>query len=85
MELDSIVVTAFITLMGGGLGTLFWSRLNRIEASMATRHDIMQLHEELGQVRSEMAAMRSEMAVMRSDLTHVALAVGARPPKASQG
>jgi hypothetical protein len=88
MDLDSIVITLFITLMGGGLGTLFWARLNRIESNMstlstrmstlATRHDIDQLREELSQ-------LRSEQAVMRSDLTHIALAVGARGPKASGG
>lgn len=77
MQIDSIIITAAITLMGGGLGTLFGSRLNRIEANMATRHDIAQL-------REEMALLRSEQAVMRSDLTHVALAVGARTPRASQ-
>lgn len=78
MGFDSIVITAFITLLTGGLGSLFWSRLNRIEANMATHHDMEQLHEEL-------VHLRSEQAVMRSDLTHVALAVGARTPRASEG
>jgi len=80
MDLDTVVITVFISLMGGGLGTLFWSRLNKIEGimgTMATRHDIEQLHEEI-------VHLRSEQAVMRSDLTHVALAVGARPGHASQ-
>lgn len=31
------------------------------------------------EVRADIAELRSEMAAMRSDLTHVALAVGARP------
>ena len=30
-------------------------------------------------LRREISELRSEVAVMRSDLTHVALAVGARP------
>ena len=81
MQADAIFTTAFVTVINGALGTLFWSRLNRIEgnmADMATRQDVDRLFE-------EMAVMRHEQAVMRSDLTHVALAVGARRSKASEG
>jgi hypothetical protein len=85
MEPDSIIITAFITVMSGGLGTLFWARLNRIEAHMATRHDLDQLRHDIDQLRDEMGQLRSEQAIMRSDLTHIALAVGARGPRASEG
>ena len=44
-----------------------------------------ELAELRAEVRTEFASMRSEMAVVRSDLTHIALAVGARKPRASEG
>lgn len=45
----------------------------------ALRSDMGVLRSDMGVLRDEIAAIRSEMAVMRSDLTHVALAVGAKP------
>lgn len=108
MDTDSavLVLTTFIALMGGALGVLFWSRLNRIEANMATRRELLQVRDDLrretahlrdglegdiaelrgdmAQLRSDMSQLHGEFAAMRSDLTYVALAVGARKPRASE-
>ncbi len=58
METDVIVLSALITLMGGALGTVFWSRLNRLEASianMATKDDIANMV-----TRDDLAAMATK-------------------------
>jgi len=56
-----LVLTTFITLMGGALGALFWSRLNRIEANMATHNDLVALRGEFGVLRDEFRALRGEV------------------------
>lgn len=85
MQPDTIIITSFITVLAGGLGTLVWGRLNRMEENMVTRHDFDQIRNGMTQIRDELAGFQQEFAVMRSDLTHVALAVGADRPKASEG
>lgn len=63
-------------------------RLERVEQQMATKEDLGVLREEMAVFRREtqdgFLRSGSEMAIMRSDLTHVALAVGAKP-RASEG
>ena len=83
MNLSEIVLGLYLTFLGGGLAALFWVRMNRIEerlvrveTTMATKDELSALRQE---THSEFAEMRKDFAIMRSDLTHVALAVGARP------
>ncbi|MDQ3962983.1 MAG: hypothetical protein M3277_03595 [Actinomycetota bacterium] len=92
MPPDSIVNLVVTSVIMGGLGALFWARLNRLEdelarirSSMTTKDDFNTLREDLREMRGDMGGMREEMAVMRSDLTHVALAVGANRPKPAEG
>lgn len=100
-----IVITAYITLLTAGLGSLFWRQLEGLRHEMAElrrevygeitglRRDvdgeITGLRSEIAELRRELhdeiAGVRSEIAGLRSDLTQVALAVGARRPRASEG
>ena len=68
MDLTAVILATYLTLLGGGIAALFWTRLNRLEAKMDTFA-----------TREDLNALRNEVAIMRSDLTQVALAVGARP------
>jgi len=91
-----IVITGFIAFLSAGLGTLFWTRMNRLEERFSTvasaaelgelrrevREDIGGLRSELGELRRE---VREEIGSLRSDVTQVALAVGAHRPRASEG
>lgn len=82
--LTDVILATYLTLVGGGIAALFWTRLNRIESRMqsfATREDLNRLETKVDAcaTREELSALRGEMAIMRSDLTQVALAVGARP------
>lgn len=89
MSLDTIIEIAFVGVFTGGLGTLFWARMNRLEVqiidirhSMATREELAHLRAEM---RDEFTTLRQDVAVMRSDLTHVALAIGVNRPKPAEG
>lgn len=94
-----LILGIYLTFFGGAMSALFWTRMNRleermdgIEARMATKEDLAALRDEMhgrleeqrGEMGGGFAGLRAEMAIMRSDLTHVALAVGARP-RASEG
>jgi hypothetical protein len=128
MDVGDAALAGYITLLSGALGALLWTRLNRIEAELASKSsagevkamrgelkaDIEVLRKELagkadkadleamrGELKADIEAIRQgiarmadkadveairrEMAIMRSDLTQVALAVGARRSKASEG
>jgi uncharacterized protein YicC (UPF0701 family) len=113
MTLGEVVIAAFLALASTGLGTLLWSRLNRIEdrlerveealagkaeasaleslrdelATKADKADLESLREELATKadKADVAGIRGELANLRSDLTQIALAVGARQPRASEG
>jgi hypothetical protein len=129
MDVGDAALAGYITLLSGALGALLWTRLNRIEAELASKSstgeveamrgelkaDIEVLRKELagkaekadveamrGELKADIEALRQggiagmtdkadveairrEMAIMRSDLTLVALAVGARRSKASEG
>ena len=61
-----LVTGAILAVFTVVLGWLGKGRFDRVD-------------KEIRELRTEMREIRSEMAVMRSDLTHVALAVGARP------
>ncbi|HYZ93950.1 MAG TPA: hypothetical protein VFA34_16380 [Actinomycetota bacterium] len=64
--LTPIVTGALLAVFTAILGVLGKSQFDSLRSEIAAlRHDV--------------AEVRSEMAIMRSDLTHVALAVGARP------
>ncbi len=65
-----LLSNAIIVLLLGALGTMFWSRLNRLEK----RIDEIDLN-----LRGEMREVRTEVGMVRSDLTQIALAVGVRP------
>jgi uncharacterized protein YicC (UPF0701 family) len=110
MALGEVVIPAFLAFASTGLGTLFWSRLNRIEdrlerveealagkaeasaleslrdelATKADKADLESLREELAD-KADVAGIRGELANLRSDLTQIALAVGSRQPRASEG
>jgi len=67
---DTLILMAFMTLLTGGLGTMFWSRLGRIEDEMRDlRH----------QMADDFKQVREQLGIVGSDLTHVALAVGTKP------
>lgn len=77
MTTFEVLFAIYMALLPPALGTLFWTRLSRIETMLAqvvTRDEF----------NSATAVSRQEMASFRSDLTQVALAVGARP-RASEG
>ncbi len=93
MQPDSVVLMAFVAFVGGGLGTLFWSRLNRMEETLRNMSMSMATKDELNSLRTELRAevgefraeVRGDVAALRSDLTQVALAVGASRPQATEG
>ena len=66
----TVATGAMLAMLAAILAWQGKGRLDTIE-----RH-LEQVRSELG---SQIDSVRSEMAVMRSDLTHVALALGARP------
>jgi len=86
-----------VTLIAGSIGLKRFEAIDRrfeaidgrfgsIERSIAElrtelRSDIASFRTEM---RTDIGELRSEQAQMRSDLTHVALAVGARPSRASE-
>ncbi len=65
MDIGEIAVGLYLTLVGGSLSALTWSRLHRIE------HQIAELR----------AEQKADNNGLRSDLTLVALAVGVERPK----
>jgi hypothetical protein len=113
MTLGEMVIAAFLAFASIGLGTLFWSRLNRIEdrlerveeilagkadasaveslrgelATKADKADFELLREELAGTadKNDVGGIRQELVNVRSDLTLIALAVGTRRPRASEG
>jgi tRNA U54 and U55 pseudouridine synthase Pus10 len=90
MDVGDAALAGYLTLMGGVLGALLWTRLNRIEAELATKAgktELEAVRQELARKagKADVEAIRREMAIMRSDLTQVALAVGARRSQASEG
>jgi hypothetical protein len=63
-----------------------WTRLNRIEGPLDVLvADSVRRDEFVSAVAELRAELRGEMASVRSDLTQIALAVGARTPRASEG
>jgi hypothetical protein len=51
MDVGDVALAIYTTLTTGGLGALIWTRLNRIEAVLATKAD-----------RAEFEALRQELA-----------------------
>ncbi len=64
------VFTVVLTLLGKAQFDVLRAEMDVVRSDLATFRS---------EVRADIAELRSELAVMRSDLTHVALAVGARP------
>jgi hypothetical protein len=90
MDVGDFALAGYLTILGGAVGTLFWARLNRIEAELARKadkDDFEALRVEVASKadKSDLEAIRREMAIIRSDLTQVALVVGARRSEASDG
>jgi len=81
MQADAVVLvlTTFITLMGGALGALFWSRLNRIEANMVTHAEFGAFRDEVraelgafrAEIRGESSGLRGEFGVLRDEFAQV--------------
>lgn len=99
MQPDTFAILGFMAFFGGGLGALFWKRLDRIEVQLSncvqqedferSRGEMKAKIAELGvEMRSQIAELRSEMrseiAALRSDLTQIALALGTQRPHASE-
>lgn len=70
---ETLFITTFVTLMAGGMGSLFWTRLNRIEArldamtaTISTLSSTMATRAELAELRSDVSA---ELAELRSDVS----------------
>ncbi|MGH2596884.1 MAG: hypothetical protein ACRDH7_13080 [Actinomycetota bacterium] len=85
-----LLVVAFV---GGSLGLRRFEAIERSIADLRTevKTDIAGFRAEVkadiagfrAEVKADLAELRGEQAQMRSDLTHVALAVGARPAQGS--
>lgn len=73
MTTGEVFLGILMVLLSGGLGSLFWARLNRIEVRLE------QLTDRMGTL-----ATRDEVAALRSDVTHIALVVGADRPRAGE-
>lgn len=71
MTPGDVFLGILMVVLSGGLGSLFWARLNRIENRLEYLSDRM--------------ATRDEVAALRSDVTHIALVVGADRPRAGEG
>ncbi|HEV3472476.1 MAG TPA: hypothetical protein VG408_04625, partial [Actinomycetota bacterium] len=81
VDTAGLALTIYLTFLTTGVSVLFWGRMHRIERRMdsleiAMREGFKESREEM---RAGFAKNDSEIAIMRSDLTHVALAVGAKP------
>ncbi len=78
MSLETIIEISFVAIFTGGLGTLIWARMNRLEGqvidvqkalgAMATREDLGQFRSEIGQFRTEMGQFRTEMGQFRTEM-----------------
>lgn len=78
MPLEQIYLGLFTAVLGGGLGALFWARLNRIEARLeqltlqvagtATREELAKLRNQVAGIAAS-AATRQEVAELRKDLS----------------
>lgn len=81
MSAFEILIAIYLAVVPPALGVLFWGRLNRLESRMDAFE--VKVTSEFGvlraELRQEFSDVRQEIAGLRSDLTHVALAVGARP------
>lgn len=75
MDITDLALAIYLTFMTTGISALFWGRMNRLDRRMDSLETTM---------REGFRGTHEEMAIMRSDLTHVALAVGAKP-RASEG
>lgn len=96
MQPDTYAILGFMTLFGAGFAAFFWRQLEDVKRALAhsvTRHEFDRFHQDMtGDIqalRSDIEALRAEMraaiASLRSDLTQVALALGTREPRASEG
>ncbi|MDQ3659964.1 MAG: hypothetical protein M3454_02670 [Actinomycetota bacterium] len=76
MDTFELISTAFLTVVLGGVATLMWVRLNRIEgnleklsATVVTREDFLASRTEmLGMFESFTTGIRGELAGVRGDL-----------------
>lgn len=59
------------------------ARFAEINAEMNGR--FAQVQDQFAQVQDQFALVHGQIGALRSDLTQIALAVGARPPRASEG
>jgi hypothetical protein len=66
MDVGDVALAGYITLLSGALGALLWTRLNRIEAELATRAG----KAELEVVRKELAGKsdKADIEVLRQEL-----------------
>ncbi len=69
MTPGDLIITAYITLLSAGLGTLFWTRLNRLEDQLSDKasvHDLRRLRADGAEFRAEVAQdfgqLRAEVA-----------------------
>lgn len=70
VDITDLALAIYLTFLTTGVSALFWGRMNRLERRMDSLETAM---------REGFRGIHEEMAIMRSDLTHVALAVGAKP------
>jgi hypothetical protein len=61
VDVSELASTAFITLVVGGLGTLLWARLNRLEDKMATLPTRMEFETFKTEVRNDPATFKAEV------------------------
>jgi hypothetical protein len=66
MDVGDAALAGYLTLLSGALGALLWTRLNRIEAELATRAG----KEELEAVRQELAGKsdKADIEAIRQEL-----------------
>lgn len=94
MAVGDLVVLAFMTFWSGAISALVWGTYRRLDHRMdrfdeRLDNQISGVRAEIGTLRAEIGtqigSLRGEMTGLRADLTQVALAVGARRPRATEG
>ncbi|MGH2746427.1 MAG: hypothetical protein ACRDKB_00680 [Actinomycetota bacterium] len=80
MTAGEIVITIFIAFVSTGFGAMFWRRSAELhEDNKALRAE---MNARFAQVDGRFGEVGDRLAALQSDLTHVALAVGAKLPRA---
>jgi Tfp pilus assembly protein PilO len=77
LDIGDAALAGYLTLLSGAIGALLWTRLNRIEAELATkagRAELEVVRQELTEKAdtADLEALRREMASIRGELAGMA-------------